>query len=596
MNNKQKQLLQLENEFKKTENLLNLHSGDMAIASKRSIETILANFNAKLADGDEYLDPEERNRMLNIINGYHGQIVDCFELIKPVNYALEVLMKNDIFYHIVTNEYVVVELLNEISKRKLNGTFKFILVKHQPVRCQTLNNSDPNLAQTLLSCVKNLQPDNNEIQLAIENLFSGKYICRSFDICHSLFLNNFTCDFATLEGEIIERFGVIQKISMKSPTKNQLYQKWYQQRNELEQIQNSIKKLEGNRDKILIQNLDLNKNISIKREQFNQLEQYLLQSLNNEENNNKNELIVANQLDEIEKNINLARKDLYENENRLSCLYDEEMFWQEKLEQELSSRDIEEQFLNEINIQIDNMEKELHSIVKKRTLLEKNIANNKMILNKRKEMLQQQQKLTITSEIFTSDKIDELKKLLTNQIEHYENELSDWHLKLKNLNETKLALTIDYEQLNDNYNNELNNFNNTKKCLQAKQDEMNDIEKQINNARCQIEQAGLIDTNFVNQLDGSIRNLNTVQEMNARLKGLNRELKKFDKFGCTNTAILRQYQDLLKLINDLMVEKNERLNDLEQLRTLIEQVEHMKNDIIIRTYKQVNLNCFVSFY
>lgn len=597
MSSKQNQLLQLENEFKKIENLLNLHSGDMAIASKRSIETILTIFKSKLEDQNNQMSVAECDRMLKIINGYYGQMVDCFELIKPVNYALEVLMKNDIFYHIVADEYVVVELLNEIAKRKLNGTFKFILVKYQTEKCETLNNSDPNLTQTLLSCIKNLKPSNNEIQIAIENLFSGKYICRSFDICHSLFLNNIACDFATLEGEIIERYGVIQKISMKNPTKVQLYQKWYQHRKDVEQLQNDIKKLERNRDEILIQNLELNKNISIKREEFNKLEQYLLQSLNKEQNNDTNQLIVTNQLDDIERNINSVRNDLYQNENRLSCLLDEELFWQEKLEQEFSTREIEENVLNEINVQIDNVEQELNGIIKKRTLLEKNIFNNKIILNKEKEMLQQKQKLTITNEILTSEKIDDLKNILTNQIEHYQNELSEGHLRLKNLNERKLTITIDYEKFNDNYNNELNNFNNMKKYLQAKQNEMNDIEKQINNARCQIEQVGLFDTNFKNNLDPSIRNLNNIQEMNSKLKELNRELKKFDKFGSTNTFLLKQYEELLKLIDDLMLEKEQRSNDLNELGILIEQVEHRKNDIIIRTYKQVYGElCFVILF
>ena len=118
----QKESISITNDVKEMENRLDHCS--MAITTKRNIQQVLESFQSKL-NSNEDVDEEERKRAERVIDGYHGQVIDFIDLIKPVNYAMEALLKNNLFQHVVSNENVSIEILNEISRLNLIGSFHF---------------------------------------------------------------------------------------------------------------------------------------------------------------------------------------------------------------------------------------------------------------------------------------------------------------------------------------------------------------------------------------------------------------------------------------------------------------------------------------
>lgn len=138
----QSRLLTLENEMRDVENHLNHVTGNMVIMGRRNLNMVMDRIRTKLrlddqnqVDGnDERLSGNERQRLERIVNGYHGQLVDSLELTKPVYVAAEVLIKNRLFYHIVDDERVAVEILDELRKQKLTGSFRFLVISRLVVK------------------------------------------------------------------------------------------------------------------------------------------------------------------------------------------------------------------------------------------------------------------------------------------------------------------------------------------------------------------------------------------------------------------------------------------------------------------------------
>ncbi|OTF82832.1 hypothetical protein BLA29_006093, partial [Euroglyphus maynei] len=325
----QKESISLKNDVKDMENRLDLFGSVMT--TKHSIEQVLETFRSKLNIGDD-VDEEERQHAERIINGYHGQVIDFVDLIKPVNYAMEVLLKNNLFYHVVSDEKIAIELLDEISRLKLPGSFNFIAANRLPSSSTTNESSIErgldNLCEPLFNCIRNKDPNNVEIENVLRHIFSGLYIGRSFHDCWTLFQKSRYCDFATLDGEMINGSGVIQKVKQNHSTKFELYQTLSANEKRLKEIREQIERLESDRDQILNENLEAHRQEILKSQELSSLQDWFHKQ--NEIELDSNESVLAEKLEQIDAQIELERNCLCSNETRLSCLIEEKNFWQQK--------------------------------------------------------------------------------------------------------------------------------------------------------------------------------------------------------------------------------------------------------------------------
>ena len=96
LNQIQHNLVNQENELKEIVALLDLCSYDTAICGRHTIEHVLKEFKSRL-ETESNLNEIELRKLQMAVSGYYGQLIDCFELTKPIHHALEGLLKNKIF-------------------------------------------------------------------------------------------------------------------------------------------------------------------------------------------------------------------------------------------------------------------------------------------------------------------------------------------------------------------------------------------------------------------------------------------------------------------------------------------------------------------
>ena len=78
--------------------------------------------------------------------------------------------------------------------------------------------------------------------------------------------------------------------------------------------------------------------------------------------------------------------------------------------------------------------------------------------------------------------------------------------------------------------------------------------------------------------------------MNKAVKDLNRQLNRLIPGGKINHDLLEAYDEHHQAIDHLKREKEIQIRNAEKIYDLIRIVERRKNEIIMRTYKQVNVN------
>lgn len=78
--------------------------------------------------------------------------------------------------------------------------------------------------------------------------------------------------------------------------------------------------------------------------------------------------------------------------------------------------------------------------------------------------------------------------------------------------------------------------------------------------------------------------------MNKAVKNLNVKLNNLIPGGKINHNLLEMFEEHRQAIDNLKREKENQINSAEKIYDLIRMVERRKNEIIMRTYKQVNVN------
>ena len=113
--------MKLSEERVKLENRLTKLSGTSAIVGRESVQKVLETFEQRASDSEE-----EEIRLRPIIDGYMGQVIDCFAFDANLAKAIEVTTKSKLFYHIVTTDRIGTKILKEVNRQKMFGDITFI--------------------------------------------------------------------------------------------------------------------------------------------------------------------------------------------------------------------------------------------------------------------------------------------------------------------------------------------------------------------------------------------------------------------------------------------------------------------------------------
>lgn len=243
----QNKLVQIE--FHTNEKKIKLNSlTDMALEGRQSLSFLMTKLEKQILQ--KSASPSTTTRYEKMIKGYHGQVIDLvvFDREAELDQPVEALLKNRIFSHVVNDEEVANEILHEIKERDLKGSFNFILLNRLQNTKRHLPD-DSNLNEKVVSMINYIKYDKCWNKL-IEFIFGGKYICQDFETCCVYLEASYNCDFVTVDGDVIDRNGVIITYGRKNKkTRRMLFNDWKSLVNQHDKI---LKKLKGYINKLKI--------------------------------------------------------------------------------------------------------------------------------------------------------------------------------------------------------------------------------------------------------------------------------------------------------------------------------------------------------
>lgn len=91
---------------------------------------------------------------------------------------------------------------------------------------------------------------------------------------------------------------------------------------------------------------------------------------------------------------------------------------------------------------------------------------------------------------------------------------------------------------------------------------------------------------FTKAIDKKYRDLTEPNQVNRHLQDINQKMKKLSDSNL-NEETLRRYQEMVERIENLVELKRKQQDNMNEIKKFIEIIEMQKNEIVMRTYKQV---------
>ena len=98
-------------------------SGSSAVIGRQSVENVLNDFKQKASNSSE-----DKRLYQPLIDGYLGQVIDCFQFDPHLNKAVEVSAKSKLFHHIVQTDKIGTKIMKEVNNNKMLGDITFIAI------------------------------------------------------------------------------------------------------------------------------------------------------------------------------------------------------------------------------------------------------------------------------------------------------------------------------------------------------------------------------------------------------------------------------------------------------------------------------------
>jgi structural maintenance of chromosome 3 (chondroitin sulfate proteoglycan 6) len=182
---------------------------------------------------------EKKN--LDIVEGYHGLLIDNIECDKSLFTAVETAVGGRLFYHVVDSDVIVMRLLKLFNQNKMPGD-----VNYFPLNVLKLENVTYPETQDAISLISKIKYD-DKVKKAIHSVFDRVLLCRNAEIATQL-AKQTKMDCVLLDGDLTSRKGALTGGYVDTRQSKLSY---YRQKNELsEQIKKKEAELENIRKEI----------------------------------------------------------------------------------------------------------------------------------------------------------------------------------------------------------------------------------------------------------------------------------------------------------------------------------------------------------
>ncbi|XP_054166872.1 structural maintenance of chromosomes protein 3-like [Oppia nitens] len=580
MENKRFELWEVENQLKqkefaisddkqKIEKKFERFWGTAATIGRQSVNEVLKMFELMATRS-----ASDRKRLQPIIDGYLGQVIDCFTFDAAVTKALDVSAKGKLFHHIVENDKIATQIMKELNTRKMPGEFTFIALNQlnfKPVRYPEFGNNARPLTTLLRYDTK--------YQKVLRFLFDRTLLCRDLETC-TLYARSADLDCVTLEGDLVSRKGLMSGGHVRDETRIDVYNKIKAIAAALDSISNEIKdclKEKEDNELLLGNNVDQMTGLDVDQNKTNKR----LADLKVAKNVHHQELVDLNTKYES------VIRSLSSLESILPAMITNRDSYEAELELGLDSQ------------LTTNEQKELKAIVQE---IESLSNQHKELCDKRCQFATEKTRLEVELDENLEKQKNELEfniisaKIAENET-LFETESADLEMISKKINGLRQQLDEKYTKMDElvrQKSEQIEMLDNIRLAEEKQLNLMNIDAKHMRKIAVKMETIERKNGEYVRKLKqmGTIPNECDVDYENMRIDDLYRELqkcnKKISRLTNVNQKALDQLNEGKEKARILNAEKQAIDLGYHSIEKLIESLEHQKYEAIQVTYKSVS--------
>ncbi|CAF4543781.1 unnamed protein product, partial [Rotaria sp. Silwood2] len=144
----------------------------------------------------------DENRHQDIINGYHGTLIENFECDPAFYTAVEVIAGNRLNYHIVDSDVIATRLVKEFNTARLRGEIHFL-----PLNVLDIQNSELPKMSSASPLIDQLQWI-AKAEKAVRHVFNRIMLCEDFNSATRT-ARQYDVDCVTIDGDQVQRRGAL---------------------------------------------------------------------------------------------------------------------------------------------------------------------------------------------------------------------------------------------------------------------------------------------------------------------------------------------------------------------------------------------------
>ncbi|KAH9515257.1 Structural maintenance of chromosomes protein 3 [Bulinus truncatus] len=516
----------------------------------------------------------EQNKYPEVIDGYHGLLIEAFECEKVYYTCVEVTAGSRLFHHIVDTDRTGTILLKEMNRLHLPGEVTFMPLNR-------LENKDTPYPDTsdAVAMIKKLQYD-KMFDPAIKHVFGKTLIARNMEVA-TQFARTQNLDCITLEGDQVSRRGALtggyydtrrsrldlQKSKVELTEAKQAQEMEYQShRVELEKVEQYITNLLSEMQKLETKN-SKNKDAYEKVQADLRLKKEELASLQNTQPS--------------------RGKSVASLESSLQAMKGQAEALKEELGTELQSQlSVEDQrHVDFLNDQINKLTQENRQAWQERIKLEteknklENVLNNN--LTKKRERLQQDLREVSLEEqdkrlvAYRADKI-----LVEKRIAELDAQTAETDSNIEKLNKEQKQLQTQLELWRGKERDIQEKIGEDAKELDKISQKQSLLIKKKEDCMKKIRELGSLPSDAFEKY----QNMN-LKQLFKKLESCNQQLKRYSH---VNKKALDQFVNFSEQKEKLMKRKEELDSAQQSIIDLMNALDHRKYEAIQLTFKQVS--------
>ncbi|KAF8357248.1 smc-3 [Pristionchus pacificus] len=511
-----------------------------------------------------------------LVNGYYGHVIDHLEAEETYFQAIEAACGNRIYTCIVDTDRTATGLLKLFNERRMPGELNFIPLNrmHNP-EVRQVDDEDARSMIEIINFDESVRP-------AFEFIFGKMAIIRTLEVGVRI-AKTFGVDCVTLEGDQVARRGAMtggwQDARISKLEARQSLRK-------LEEMRNQFK---ANLAKVEQRKHDIHKSIVKLRHAVNTIDDTIRKIHNSHRDKEDQKRNMQQQINELQKRIEMKKTELTRETERLRVLQREESYLVEEENKDLASQ-ISSQETNEIkDLQREMADKtsELRTIEEERRTVEreKNKAENYMnttLLRKKEEyesvvndISTKEQGLQLTAEREELNVISAQIADITKKIGEIEERLEEYDAK----NEEYVNAIENYSDQQRTIEQRISDLSRQAETIVTKQSM---LQTQKEEASKKARELGTLPVDAFSKYNNMSRNT-----LDKKLAECMKELKKYEN---VNKKALDQFVQASQQKEDLTARLDEQVKNEVSIRDLIEVLDHRKYDAIKLTFKQVTKN------